>query len=53
MPGQLGPTMRVLFCVLSMSVIRTMSAIVSSWLYLVACSHIPCCGIPSVMLQAV
>lgn len=32
-PGQLGPTRRVFPCVLSMSVMRTMS----------------CCGIPSVM----
>jgi hypothetical protein len=29
MPGQLGPTIRDLFCVLSMSVMRTMSVVVS------------------------
>jgi len=39
MPGQLGPTMRDLFCDLSMSVMRTMSGHVSLDLY--ACPWCP------------
>lgn len=50
-PGQLGPTMRDLFWVLSMSVMRTMSGAVSllPGCYF-ACWRIPCWGIPSVMV---
>jgi len=54
MPGQLGPTMRDLFCDLSMSVMRTMSGRVSSRAFQDSgCSSIPCCGIPSVILAVV
>jgi hypothetical protein len=54
MPGQLGPTMRDLFCDLSMSVMRTMSSRVSRRV----CqgsgrSSVPCCGMPSVILAVV
>jgi hypothetical protein len=52
MPGQLGPTMRDLFWVLSMSVMRTMSGAVSTLAgSYVACWRIPCWGMPSVMLS--
>lgn len=54
MPGQLGPTMRDLFWVLSMSVMRTMSGGVSAGSFLqVCCAAVPCWGMPSVMLHCV
>jgi hypothetical protein len=54
MPGQLGPTMRDLFCDLSISVMRTMSSRISSRVIktMLLCD-IPCCGIPSVILVVV
>jgi hypothetical protein len=54
MPGQLGPTMRDLFWVLSMSVMRTMSGRVSAgYSFQVCCAAVPCWGMPSVMLRRV
>ena len=54
MPGQLGPTMRDLFCDLSISVMRTMSSPVSlCWFYSSLPLSIPCCGMPSVILPDV
>jgi hypothetical protein len=53
MPGQLGPTMRDLFCDLSMSVMRTMSGGVSLSGLHSSCHcglYTPCWGIPSVMV---
>jgi hypothetical protein len=50
-PGQFGPTRRVLLWDLSMSVMRTISARVSLRLSCYECCSIPCCGIPSVMLH--
>lgn len=50
-PGQLGPTIRVLFCDLSISVMRTISEKVSIYVNIWRqILFLPCCGMPSVIL---
>lgn len=55
MPGQFGPTSRVLFWVLRMSVMRTISDHCMSASRFIVCMDLnkPCCGIPSVILPAI